>query len=145
MRAARLAHEAGAGAPSELGRGGPGPHAPSQMPGAAPVVPADRPLVNEQTREVLERFWHHRHELLAKASGGRDEDKLDLAVTRRMLKEGLPQEQVALALDIASPRLSQRHPDSWAYAQQVVRTASEGPHKGAPTPGRTTGGHDIDR
>jgi hypothetical protein len=142
MRAARLAHEAGAGAPGEIGRSGPGPQAPSHVPGAAP---ADRPLVNEQTREVLERFWHHRRELLAKTSGGRDEDKLDLAVTRRMLKEGLPHEQVALALDIASPRLSQRHPDSWTYAQQVVRTASEGPHKGAPAPGRTTGGHDIDR
>jgi hypothetical protein len=132
--------------PGELGRSGPGPHGTERAPSAAPAAPADRPLVNEQTREVLERFWHHRRELLAKASGGgRDEDKLDLVVTRLLLKEGLPHEQVAFALDIASPRLSQRHPDSWAYAQQTVRTASEGPQKGAQAPGRTTGGHDIDR
>jgi hypothetical protein len=148
LRTARLEHEArtqaqargeeGSVTPRGLGadRGSP----------AAQGAPSVRPLVDEQTRGVLERFYHHRRELLERSpSAGRDEDKLDLMVTRRMLKEGLPHEQVALALDIGSPRLSQRHPDSWAYAQQTVRTASEGPQKSASTPSRTTGGHDIDR
>jgi hypothetical protein len=148
MRTARLEHEAREREPAS---GGLGPSTPFAR-GASRWEPAEqadaqgRPWVNEQTREVLDRFRHHRLELLSKSpAAGRDEDKLDLMVTRRLLKEGLPAEQVALALDIGSPRLAQRHPDSWAYAQQTVRTASESPQKSVSTPGRNTGGHDIDR
>jgi phage terminase Nu1 subunit (DNA packaging protein) len=95
----------------------------------------DRPEVSELEPEVLQRYGQHRAALVAQGGGqARDEDLFDLEVAARMLRERIPAEQVALAIEVASPEVDERHADAWCYAQQTTALAQERLPKSSATP-----------
>lgn len=98
------------------------------------VMPATAPSLST---EAAERHAYHRLQLEHQTRGlPRDEDHLDLEIARRMSREGISVEQVAMAIESGSPELIRRHEDTRAYALETAIRANESTHSKTATPTR---------
>ena len=99
-------------------------------PGATDAAPRPGvlPRPDELSPRAVERYAQHRSDVEAQVhrrGWTPDESRIDFEVARRLVKEKVPLHEVAMAIEVGSPDLSRRHPDTWTYASTTAQRALE--------------------